>query len=106
MKLWVDDIREMPDGYTARARTVNNAIHVIEWWERHCRTRLETDGLLLDLDHDAGRFYHDGGDYIKILDWLEERQPTYPVRIHIHSMNCVGALNMRQIIQHNHWIEV
>lgn len=59
---------------------------------------------LIDLDHDAGDYASDGGDYIKLLDWLEETGRNYP--IHIHSQNVVGVENMRRIIQRNGWKEV
>ena len=45
-----------------------------------------------------------GGDYIKLLDWLERTGRNYP--IHIHSMNVVGVQNMRAIIRKNNWKEV
>lgn len=59
---------------------------------------------LIDIDHDAGDYACDGGDYIKLLDWLEETGRNYP--IHIHSMNPVGVQNMRTVIQKNGWKEV
>jgi hypothetical protein len=59
---------------------------------------------LIDIDHDAGDYANDGGDYIKLLDWLEETGRNYPIRI--HSMNPVGVANMRAIIQRNGWKEV
>jgi hypothetical protein len=59
---------------------------------------------LIDIDHDAGQFAGAGGDYIKLLDWLEETGRNYPIRI--HSMNPVGVANMRRIIQRNGWTEV
>ena len=59
---------------------------------------------VIDLDHDAGDYADDGGDYIKILDYLEETERDYP--IHIHSMNPVGVENMRRIIRRNEWTEV
>ena len=59
---------------------------------------------LIDIDHDAGEFVECGGDYIKLLDWLEETGRNYP--IHIHSQNVVGVANMRMIIQRNGWKEV
>ena len=51
----------------------------------------------IDIDHDAG-------DYIKLLDWLEETGRNYPIRI--HSMNPVGVANMRRIIERNSWKEI
>ena len=59
---------------------------------------------LLDLDHDAGEYAGKGGDYIRLLDWLEETGRSYPV--HIHSQNPVGVQNMRRIIERNGWEEV
>ena len=59
---------------------------------------------LIDLDHDAGEFASDGGDYINILNWLEETGRSYPICI--HSMNPVGVENMRRIIERNGWREV
>ena len=59
---------------------------------------------LIDIDYDAGDYAKDGGDYIKLLDWLEETGRNYP--IHIHSINPVGVENMRRIIERNGWTEV
>ena len=53
---------------------------------------------IIDIDHDAGQFSSDGGDYIKLLDWLEETGRNYPIRI--HSMNPVGAWNIHQLMGH------
>ena len=60
---------------------------------------------LIDLDHDAGDYARfGGGDYIRILDWLEETGRNYPIRI--HSQNPVGVQNMRRIIEKNGWKEI
>lgn len=98
LKLWIDDVRPAPNGYKLAA-SVNNAKYFIEWAERD---DIPID--LIDIDHDAGIYAHDGGDYIKLLDWLEETGRNYPIRI--HSMNPVGVENMRRIIQRNGWTEV
>lgn len=99
LKIWVDDVRPAPNGYYW-CKTVNSVkrllcdAHIINYY----------DIAVIDLDHDAGDYAKEGGDYIKILDWLEETGRRYP--IHIHSMNPVGAANMRAIIQKNGWQEV
>lgn len=98
MKLWIDDVRPAPEGYEW-CSTVNIAIAAIELWED-----LPEGIEIIDIDHDAGEFACDGGDYIKLLDWLEETGRTYPIRI--HSQNPVGVANMRRIIQRNNWKEV
>lgn len=97
MKIWVDDVRSMPKGYNIHCQSVNDTIGVIEYIEMKQKVNIE----LLDLDHDAGDFRYDGGDYIKILDWLEERNISVPIRI--HSGNIVGRQNMERIIKHNGW---
>jgi hypothetical protein len=98
MKLWIDDVRPAPEGYELIS-SVNMAIAAIKLWED-----LPEGIEVIDIDHDAGDFVTDGGDYIKLLDWLEETGRNYPIRI--HSMNPVGVANMRQIIQRNGWTEV
>lgn len=101
MKFWIDDIRPAPPGH-CWCRSVNEAKTMIFLYEGtlDCANNIE----LIDMDHDAGDYVKYGGDYIKLLDWLEETGRNYP--IHIHSMNPVGVQNMRAIIQHNGWTEV
>ena len=99
MKLWIDDVRPAPEGYIWHL-TTNGAIAEI-------RTSLKMGRAieLLDIDHDAGDWVKDGGDYIQILNWMEENGiSNIPIRI--HSMNPVGVQNMRAIIQKNNWKEV
>ena len=124
MKLWIDDVRPAPDGYVW-CKSVNEAKILIlrkensqimyedeaayslpdtQEYFRLIRLRDKCIIELLDIDHDAGDFAHDGGDYIKLLDWLEETGRNYPIRI--HSMNPVGVANMRAIIEKNGWKEV
>jgi hypothetical protein len=98
MKLWIDDVRPAPEGYKWVKSVVSAQIAIIEH-ERYC---VAFD--LLDIDHDAGDYASDGGDYICLLDWLEETGRNYP--IHIHSQNPVGVQNMRRIIERNGWKEI
>lgn len=104
MKLWVDDVRPAPDGYLW-CKSVNEAKKLIEDAEIQTEVPRMIDCdfrfSLLDLDHDAGDYASDGGDYIKLLDWLEETGRNYPIRI--HSMNPVGRQNMIAICEHNGW---
>ena len=107
MKLWIDDVRPAPEGYEW-IKSVNEAIKVIIDTEEQAKIPRMIDCnfsiTLIDIDHDAGDYAKDGGDYIKFLDWLEETGRNY--LIHIHSMNSVGAENMRAIIKRNGWREV
>lgn len=103
MKIWVDDVRQPPNWTSETdvwrwAKSVNEAINAIEYFEEWFKVEL------IDIDHDAGDYANDGGDYIKLLDWLEETGRNYPIRI--HSMNPVGVANMRAIIKRNGWTEV
>lgn len=101
MKLWVDDVRPAPEGYK-HIKSVHDAMYAILWTET---AYWENETIeLIDLDHDAGDYTKDGGDYIEILNWIEETGRNYPIRI--HSMNPVGVQNMRAIIQRNGWTEV
>ena len=126
MKLWIDDVRPAPEGYFW-CRSVNEAKNKIivqeglfnsacnrarfhffndnhQFVEDYLNESNDAKIELLDIDHDSGDFACDGGDYIKLLDWLEETGRNYPIRI--HSANPVGVQNMRRIIQRNGWKEV
>lgn len=109
MKLWIDDVRPAPEGYVW-CKSVNEAKKMIElietsyvYWNPSRTIDYYTVDII-DIDHDAGDYASDGGDYIRLLDWLEETGRNYPIRI--HSMNPVGIANMRRIIERNGWKEV
>lgn len=68
MKLWLDDLRPVPYGYEG-ARSVNEAKQLILEAE-HNGIEIEA----LDLDHDLGDYADQGGDVIRLLDWLAERE--------------------------------
>lgn len=91
VKLYVDDLRPTPDKFTHRAYSVNEAIRMIEEFEKNGDV-IE----LISLDHDAGAYYSDGGDFIKILDYLVEKGKFYPVTF--HTANPVGRENMRRMV--------
>lgn len=117
MNIWVDDVRTPPAGYIW-CKTVNEAKKAIIDYEMYVSGALDEldfdnldmlsandDGtIFIDIDHDAGDYASDGGDYIKLLDWMEETGRTCTIRI--HSMNPVGVQNMRNIIQKNRWKEI
>lgn len=103
MKIWVDDVRPAPEGYVW-CKSVQEAKDTVLVLELYATVNESYKVELIDVDHDAGGYAYDGGDYIKLLDWLEETGRDYPIRI--HSMNPVGVENMRRIIQRNGWMEV
>jgi len=119
-KIWIDDVRSMPPDYDIWLKTVDDAKKfIIE--SQDTLTRLfqkakngsvwDADDWLtyrlshiefLDLDHDAGDYAKYGGDYIRLLDWLEEKQFKYPIKI--HTMNVVARQNMIRICDRNGWV--
>ena len=91
MKIWLDDLRPAPQGYKA-VKSVNEAIATI--------IEAEAQGIeieIMDLDHDLGDYAGDGGDAIKFLDWLAERETFYPIEL--HTANPVGRANMERMIE-------
>lgn len=121
MKLWLDDLRPAPEGYQW-VKSVNEAISTIIASEQsiersmnkgreaflrrdyatrtRCYEAANTVAIeVIDMDHDAGDYAQDGGDYIKLLDWLEAMGWSYPIRI--HTMNPVGRANIIRICRHS-----
>ena len=96
IKIWIDDIRTPPSEDWIWIKSVNEAKRYISMIYSYGVT-----DIMLNIDHDAGDYAKDGGDYIRILDWLEEiGQDGY---IHIHSMNAIGRMNMEAICHRNGW---
>ena len=90
MKIWLDDIREAPKGYHW-CYSVNETKKLIQLCEQ-TNEHIE----ILDLDHDLGEYANDGGDGIRLVDWLAETHRFYPIRL--HTMNPVGRENMQRTI--------
>ena len=110
MKLWIDDVRPAPEGYVW-CKSTNEALRFI--------TRNKTEILLIDLDHDAGAFAQEGGDFINILNEIERLSHSRltlgmawrfllrdQIEFRLHSANPVGVENMRRIIERNGWKEI
>lgn len=107
MKIWLDDIRPAPEGYTW-CKSVNEAKAKIvdsEKWRMSGLKNLHGFEItVIDCDHDLGDFAKDGGDGIELLNWLEISMREYP--IHLHTMNPVGRERMRSVIRKNGWKEI
>ncbi len=104
--IWIDDVREMPAGYDFWLRSVREATEFLLAETEMCHNGGRT--LLLDMDHDAGEFQKDGGDYIRLLDWIEstgfvEKNPQLRLVFRIHSANPAGRENMARILRRNGW---
>lgn len=103
--IWVDDIRDITndDKTWNRFKSVNDTINFIRRRYKEGHTN-----FYLDLDHDAGDYVKDGGDYINILTYLETyinmgRMRNLNITCHFHSMNPVGIQNMKAICEKNGW---
>ena len=103
MKIWIDDVREAPKGYLW-CKSTRDALRkiVLEY---------PNEIELIDLDHDAGDYAKDGGDYIAVLKELERLSRRHKmdfsqVKFRLHSANPVGVQNMRAIINANGWTEI
>lgn len=104
-KVWVDDIRPRPCLYSHGAVSVNEAVAFLIHLGEHASGQTS---ILLDLDHDAGDFVGNGGDFVEILNWIEktgyaEKHPSLHLAFRIHTMNPVGRENMTRIIRKNGW---
>lgn len=107
IRIWVDDIRPpIANGnYDIWCKTVWQVKTLIsEFVDKNNVLQIEE----INLDHDAGDYVDKGGDYIEILNWLEEAQYTYkwiiPTIFRFHSMNPVGVANMKNICYNRGWI--
>lgn len=109
-KLWIDDIRPAPNGYIW-CKSTNEALRTMFKYRFNEISEI-------NLDHDAGDYAKDGGDFIEVLKELERlthldslkgafwRNKVTEYTFVLHSANPVGVENMRRIIQRNGWTEV
>ena len=113
MKLWLDDCRPAPEGYIW-AKSVREAELIVSrfnWVTDYLAGHIKAPLTLpwfseINIDHDAGCYVTDGGNYIEFLKWLENHYPGIKCTFHIHSTNSVEVENMRKIIQRNGWKEI
>lgn len=106
--IYLDDIREDDTFFNKNfdrdewlpivVKDCYEAAEAIKW--------LDDGKIFLDLDHDLG-FDNDneelnGYDFCKYII----QKNISPYKFHIHSMNPVGAMNMRQLLIHYGWQEV
>lgn len=91
IKIWLDDVRPAPDKTWWAVKCVNHAKIMIEAAEM-----IPDATIQLSLDHDLGDWAYNGGDGIKLLDWMAETERFYPVEL--HTQNPVGRENMQRLI--------
>lgn len=134
IKIWIDDERPAPEDddnyYHYKFKSVNETLLKLGFIIKDMQVFDKTGTTyLLDLDHDAGEYADDGGDYINILkalsqpwikdllcfteDDLNEHYRGQPwtkdyldaIKVHFHSANPVGVKNMRAIVKNCPWME-
>lgn len=83
MKLWLDDIREMPAEFNVCVRTANEAIEIL-------KTGKVT---LVSLDHDLGT--EETGYTVALFIEQSAFEGTIPqMELRVHSQNGVGVKNI------------
>lgn len=95
VKIWLDDTRIGYHCYNVRyihCYSVNEVKQTILACEKQ-NVPIE----VIDCDHDLGSFTADGGDGIKLIDWLAERESYYPIKL--HTINPIGHENMQHEIE-------
>lgn len=114
IKIWVDDERPMPKGYDFHFKSVWETLLNYGAAVQHRRIfECSTQEVLLDIDHDSGEYYTEGGDYINILKALSDPKRLDEtivmegdtIKVHFHSANPVGVKNMRSIVENCPWLE-
>lgn len=94
MKLWLDDTRRLPrlkpgvESDWVLAHSVNEAIEIMN----------TSEVTFASLDHDLGIYHQDGGNGIKLLDWMAENNIWPTDGIWVHSANPVGVKQMIDLI--------
>lgn len=94
-QIWLDDIRPAPEGYMW-FKSVNDTKSFIE------SKKDNSCVFMLDLDHDLGDYSYDGGDAIRLIEWLlwegYNEMNWIEFIFNLHTMNPVGKQNMQALI--------
>jgi len=89
MKVWLDDLREMPTDFDIHVTTADEAIALL------------TTGKVteISLDHDLGEVkYGTGYDVACYIEKAAYSGQLFPIKVTIHSANPVGRAQMEQAI--------
>jgi hypothetical protein len=84
VKLWLDDVRKMPEDFDFWAKTVEEAKTII----------MERGVTHISFDHDLGLMKEDGIELAKWLEWKAYHGLGKQLIWKIHSANPVGAKNI------------
>lgn len=84
--LWIDDEREMPEGFTHHAKTSEEAIFLLD-----LHRSLGSVFVTASFDHDLGYDWEDrNDDSRRIAVWMSEHD-YFPEVVMIHTQNPIGA---------------
>jgi len=97
MKLWVDDEREAPEGWT-RVRTANGAICMLNSLVPGGVEEISLDHDLGDRDHDPERTGYTVLQHIE-RKVVEDENYLAPRKIHIHSANSGARPKMEAAVE-------
>jgi hypothetical protein len=89
LKVWLDDVRSMPNDFDLHVKTADEAIK-----------KLKTNQVsIISLDHDLGEEDSKTGyDVAKFIEKSAFEGSLDPLEIRIHSANPVGVNNMKMCI--------
>ena len=90
IKIYLDDEKSAPKGYE-QCHSVEETINLINLCESS-GTYIEE----INLDSDLGKYAKNGGDAMKLLDYLVERRTFYKVKL--HTSNPEVRANMQKVI--------
>lgn len=96
MKVWLDDIRPIPEDFTHWAKSAKEAIALLQ------------TGLVeaISLDHDLGHSHSDGfaeeQTGYTVAKWIEEHAADGTLKeviVYIHTQNVVGKANIKMALR-------
>jgi hypothetical protein len=92
MKVYLDDIRHLPDSTWTLAKTEAEAISLLE----------NNDVSVISLDHDLGEPETEKGTGYGVLLWIEQKvrqNNYYPPKMLLHTANPIAAERMDAAIR-------
>lgn len=84
MRVWLDDVRPMPEHFDVHVKTAQEAIDLLKTGKV---TRMS-------LDHDLGNDFMTGYDVAKFVEQAAFEGTLAPLRFSLHTDNPVGRKNM------------
>ena len=84
MNVWLDDLRNAPEGFDVHVKTAQEAINLLK--SGHVE--------VISLDHDLGEGAGTGYDVACFIE-----RHNIPVICHIHTQNVVGRRNMEMALR-------